>query len=115
MRKDQLREFNYTLSQFKKELGDEINIDDLTEILNKLWNCEMKLKRLAEDDCNRGLTDKEIKERFKIEEEVKEMINQLGFSGYINNDPRGLAIRIILPSGESNMFDGETWGLTFVE
>ena len=44
---------------------------------------------------------------------VKKITDQLGFQVKFNQDPRGFAIRFILPSGRYNSWDGETWGINW--
>ncbi len=99
-----------TLKQFAEESKVK-GWYDLQEILEKLHYYETALHRLAETACNRDTTPHEDKRESSIILKVMIIAGLLGFRVRINRDPRGRAIRFILPSGKSNSWDGETWGI----
>ncbi len=99
-----------TLKQFAEESKVK-GWYDLQEILEKLHYYETALHRLAETACNRDTTPHEDKREASITIKVKTIAEQLGFKVKFNGDPRGGAIRFILPSGKYNNWDGETWGI----
>lgn len=104
----------------------------LIEILDKLHGYETTLQRIALNNSNGWQREKEEirdgkKYRYGVhdpewqvrdektekctEEKVRAIADLLGFKVRFNDDPRGGAIRFILPSGASNNWDGETWGI----
>ncbi len=104
------QEYAITFKQFAEE-GKIKGRYDLQEILEKLHYYETALHHLAETACNRDVTMHEMKRQASIMAKVKIAAEELGFKVNFNGDPRGGAIRFILPSGESNNWDGETWGI----
>ena len=46
-----------------------------------------------------------------LQVKVGDIADKYGFGCQFNGDPRGGAIRFILPSGASNGWDGKTWGI----
>lgn len=107
---DKKHEYANTLKQFAEE-GKVKRWYDLQEILDKLHYYETALYHLAETACNRELTAHEEKRQASITAKVKAIAEQIGFKVKFNRDPLGCAIRFILPSGDSNNWDGETWGI----
>jgi AraC-like DNA-binding protein len=89
------------------------NPGEMSDILNDLHRYESSLKRLNTAVCERELTENDEKKTEMIERKVKEIAEQLGFNFYINDDPRGYAIRFYLPSKHYNSWDGETWGINW--
>lgn len=83
----------------------------LSGILDTLHRYETALHHLSERECNIGLTEKEQRREQSIENKVRAIAEDLGFKVNFNGDPRGGAIRFILPTKESNGWDGETWGI----
>lgn len=79
--------------------------------LDNIHRLERNLHGLFETACNRDLTDTENTRIESIESAVRTMAGILGFQVRFNRDPRGGAIRFVLPSGRSNNWDGETWGI----
>ena len=92
-------------------IKDDLTLMKLSGILDTLRRHESALHRLAERECNFGLTDKEQHREESIERKVCAIADELGFRVTFNGDPRGGAIRFILPNRESNSWDGETWGI----
>ncbi len=103
------QEYTDTYIQFMKEAKDNSLVT--TQLMTKLHYYETALSRLNETHCNREMTDHEEKRQESIRNKAKTIAGQLGFKLGINSDPRGGAIRFILPSGKSNNWDGETWGI----
>ncbi len=107
---DKKHEYADTLKQFAEECKVK-GWYNLQEILDKLHYYETALHRLAETACNRDMTAHEEKRESSITAKVKAIAEMIGFKVRLNSDPRGGAIRFILPSGKSNNWDGETWGI----
>ena len=79
------------------------NAGTLIEVLEKLHGFEGQLRTLNEHACN-GYPE-------NICDAVRAIADLLGFKVQFNGDPRGGAIRFVLPSGASNNWDHETWGI----
>ncbi len=105
-----MREWLNTRTQFGLE-GNFENGIDLEDTLDKLHYYETALHRLAEIACNRDMTQHEEKREASITAKVEAIAKQIDFKVKFNGDPRGGAIRFILPSGKSNNWDNETWGI----
>ena len=110
MNNKSLREWWQTRTQFGLE-GKFENGVDLEDTLNKLHYYETALHRLAEIACNRDMTTHEEKRQNSIKNKVVAIAGRIGFKVRFNGDPRGGAIRFILPSGKSNNWDSDTWGI----
>lgn len=130
MTKTQIEDYQDTEAIFWKESpGFKGNME---EALNQVHRAETTLHRIAENQCNGH--PKEIVEcrdgrfyKYNVEDEIwrlkdektelrlrvkiQSIADELGFKVTFNGDPRGGAIRFILPSGKSNNWDGETWGV----
>ena len=108
---NKLQEYTNTFSQFKQEQTQYHSDGELEFILRQLHYYETALHRLAEVACNQDMTAHEEKRETSITAKVMAIAKQMGFKVRFNGDPRGGAIRFILPSGKSNNWDGETWGI----
>ena len=102
--------FNKHLDVFVSEL-EESDISYL-EIINKLEalvTINASLNRLNELACEVELTSRQEKRLENLENEAIEIIENLGFKGDTQRDPRGDSILIYLPSGKCNSWDGESY------
>jgi hypothetical protein len=94
-----------------------IDPDRLDEILRMLHRHESTLHRIADKFCSVRMTERENRmtkeKQQRTEDKVRELAGELGFKVEFNDDPRGKAIRFILPSGEYNNWDGRTWGINW--
>ena len=113
--KDQRREMMRTFAQFQHECTLISTAQDLINILEDLRKYEHLLQSFNERACN-GYHDGAAEERDNVRYEricdkVRAIAQTLNFSVQFNGDPRGGAIRFILPSGASNGWDGKTWGI----
>jgi len=114
MNKKQWNEYQDTYNKFS-ELNPNITGNNLTHLLNRLHRYETTLHRISETQCNVEMSEKQEKalelKEIRIENKVKAIANKLGFQVRFNGDPRGGAIRFILPDKSSNNWDEETWGI----
>lgn len=86
----------------------------LADTLTKLRRLSAKLDRLNTAHSNGIITPKQEKEALKAVQKVRQICaDTLKCSVYINQDPRGTAIGLILPSGASNSMDGKTWRIDY--
>ena len=110
MNKQQQATYSRTLQVFLTE-SQVKDSAAMSEILFKLHRYETILHRLAEDACERELTASEIRREENTEDQVNALAALLGFTVEFKSDPRGCAIRFILPSKIYNSWDGESWVL----
>jgi hypothetical protein len=112
MNKTLQRNYSETLVRFLDE-SEEKNPLKMADLLSDLHRCESSLHRYAVIACERELTDSENKRQNTVTRKVDHIAAVLGFPVRYNNDPRGFAIQFVLPSGRSNSFGGEIWGLNW--
>ena len=130
MTKKQLEDYRETLNTFEKESSFTPN--EMYDALDTIHRAETTLHRIAENHCN-GHPKRRVEYRdgkqfvydvedldwlardekteARLEAKIKGITKQLGFKVDFNGDPRGGTIRFTLPSGKSNNWDGETWGV----
>jgi len=113
--------------QYPKVTGTEIRA-----LLNKLHRYETTLQRINENDCNghpkmvieyrdgkkyeyavedQEWTSRDTKKEKSIENKVIALLKPYNIEVRFNGDPRGGAIRMLLPDKTSNGWDNETWGI----
>jgi hypothetical protein len=94
-----------------KVMHDETgrNFKDCLEIIQRLHKWERRLSTINTHQCNRELTQWEIKIQETSKEKVKSICEDLGVKVRFNQDPRGCAIKLYYPSGRYNSLDGESW------
>ena len=118
--KQQRDELMRTFARFNFEcplLCSSGNAGTLIEVLEKLHGFEGQLRTLNEHacngypECNNGQEARDTKRYERICDDVRAIADLLGFKVQFNRDPRGGAIRFVLPSGASNNWDHETWGI----
>ena len=112
MNKIDQRNYSETLVRFLTE-SEEKNPLRMADLLSDLHKCESSLHRYSEIECERELTESENKRQDSIIRKVDHIAAVLGFAVRYNGDPRGFAIQFVLPSGRSNSFGGEIWGLNW--
>lgn len=111
MNKVQRENYTRTLLAF---LGDSGKTQvEISNILSQLHRYEVTLSRYNEIQCMRDMTPYEVKREESTMNRVKIIAEFLGFGVYFNGDPRGYAIRFLLPSKRSNNWDGESWCLNW--
>jgi hypothetical protein len=113
--REQVREMMKTFAQFQHECPLINNVNDLIDTLEKLGTYERVLHRINENACNgyRNAFAQQVDEdkTRKVTKKVQDIADMFGFKVRFNHDPRGGAIRFVLPSGASNGWDHETWGI----
>jgi len=108
----QREDYANTFERFKQESQIDMADDEIHDILERLHRHETTLSRYNEMDCNgEELSRYQRKREENIMSEIEGIAEKLGFEVRFNSDPRGGAIRFILPSGRYNTWDGETWGI----
>jgi len=129
--KAQAREYQRIFNKFR-ETVPQLGYDGTVALLNKLHRYETTLHRINENDCNghpRMKTEyrdgqmyrfevedekwaaRDAKKEASIQKRVIELLDPLDIKVQFNGDPRGGAIRMLLPDHTSNGWDGETWGI----
>jgi hypothetical protein len=112
---------------YPKVDGNKIRI-----LLDKLHRYETTLHRISENQCNghpRMITEirdgkmyryqvedqkwveRDAKKEEVIEKKVVDLLQQYNIEVRFNGDPRGGAIRMLLPDHTSNNWDNESWGI----
>ena len=95
--------------------GSRLSIGDIEEICDKLHRYETTLHRISEIQCSVEMSEKKEKRLDEKEERINQKIQDIAellkFKVSFQGDPRGGAIRFILPSGRSNGWDSKTWGI----
>ena len=80
------------------------------EKLIELCKLARRANRYCLIDSNESLTAKQENNSIKLDNEIKGLLKELGVTKYeLNGDPRGHAVKIILPNGRSNNMGGEDW------
>jgi len=113
--------------QYPKITGTEIRI-----LLDKLHRYEKTLHRINENECNGHprskieyrdgkmyrydvedlqWAERDAKKEVSIQNKVRELLKPYNIEVKFNGDPRGGAIRMLLPDQSSNGWDNETWGI----
>ena len=130
MTRQQLENYQKTEAMFWKESPSfKGNMENTLDLIHR---AETTLHRISENQCNGHpkrkvewrdgkqfiydvenveWRERDEKTEAKLETKIKGIAKELGFKVDFNGDPRGSAIRFILPSGKSNNWDGESWGV----
>jgi len=117
--KEQLHEYNRS-----RDILSKYGITD--QELDQLHRWESNLHTIAERQCNgyqdwkgnwdQKAADKDEAKEQRVMDRVTALVESHGLTVEFNGDPRGGAIRLILPADENghkqtNSWDGETWGI----
>lgn len=83
----------------------------LVDPLVRLCEINNALDALNEARCSYEVSARQRTRLRKLKDEAKKIIEALGpdFGYIIGDDPRGVPIRVCLPSGRSNSWGGEGW------
>jgi ribosomal protein S2 len=114
----QFKERENTIATFIQDAqlaGSMLNTSDIENLVDRLHRYETTLHRIAEIWCSVELTEKQAarleEKESRIEKKVQGIAELLRFKVHTQGDPRGGTIRFTLPSGRSNNWDQETWGI----
>ena len=109
-----------------------LGYDGTVRLLDRLHRYEATLSRINDNDANghpRPVVEvrdgkryeysvedtewaaRDAKKEASIQGKVQALLEPLGIGVQFNGDPRGGAIRMLLPDHTSNGWDGETWGI----
>ena len=91
--------------------GSPSSVRDIEKLVDTLHRYETTLHRLFTEKCNRELNQDEINKIQNTKNHVLCIADMFKIPVYFNDDPRGGAIRFILPSKRSNNMGGEDWGI----
>jgi hypothetical protein len=110
----------------------KVNGTKIRIVLDKLHRYEKTLSRINENDCNghsgtkteyrdgkmyryevedQNWAERDAKKEESIKNKVIELCKQYDIEVKFNGDPRGGAIRLLLPDHTSNNWDTESWGI----
>jgi hypothetical protein len=65
--------------------------------VEELFRISRSLHRIAEQDCNVGLSDREQKRETRLMKRANAVAAELGATAYFQGDPRGAALYLIFP------------------
>ncbi len=84
-----------------------------THLADTLRRLSQEHCRLQEAQCNGPLTKRQETRERNIEATVRKLIadHLPGVTARFQGDPRGYTVRLLLPSGAYNSWDGKTWGI----
>lgn len=92
-------EFVATMS---KELPEKWCPQHVANWCHKMFRLATTHHRLAETGCNRELSPQETDER--TESRIIDLCQEAGFSPIFSGDPRGVTVKLTVPSGRTNDF-----------
>jgi hypothetical protein len=86
----------------------------LADTLLKLKRLNKTIEKYNIIACERELRDTETAAQDRAEKAAETICKDVLKCGLqLTNDPRGIAIGLLLPSKRSNSFDGETWRIDY--
>ena len=94
-----------------REYRGVLSTSSICDRCEELWTIARRLHTLAEAACNGELTPRQETRDAKLQARAGELCGELGFTCRYNGDPRGFALYVNLPSGASNSWSGEGWGI----
>lgn len=116
MTKQELQEYGEFVTRYIVATGERgcehegIEHEIATECA-ELWTIARALHTLAEVACNEGMTPAQQTRDDKLQLRASQLCARRGLTCRHNGDPRGFALYINLPSGASNSWGGEGWGI----
>ena len=94
------------------KLPDMLSPHIAAHIAVLLVNRAEQLHKLAEHDCNFGMTTAQEKRADKLKAEVAEIAKFCGFDAETSGDPRGAVVKLIDPTGQDTGDNfGGGWGV----
>ena len=106
----QVREYTEFARIMTQERGSLVQEEDLAELIRLAG----ALQRINEADCNDGGNPKRASREKALQNKVLGIVETgWAFDVKFNGDPRGYAVKILLPSGRYNTMGGreEGWGV----
>lgn len=88
-----------------------MNVEQTTELAQRLMRWASSYKRLRVADCNRELLASELARIGQLEKRIKAEIRALGpgWGVQLGGDARGCTVKLKVPSGYGNDWGGEGW------
>ena len=122
---DKFRRYGESVLAFRRILPD-VAPGELLTLLEEVGKAEVSLSRIHERQCNgyqdwqhkwdQAAADADKKKKARIVEKLTGLLSAHGLGLRVNGDPRGLAVRVLMPDGSSNLWGGEgEWGASWVE
>jgi len=134
MNKQQIEEYQRIEHKFLELFYDypKVTGTEIRSLLNALHRYETTLHRINENDCNGHgrlkveyrdgkkyeyeiedlkWAERDSKKEQSIQNKVRALLKPFNIEVRFNGDPRGGAIRMLLPDHTSNGWDSETWGI----
>lgn len=106
-----LRAERHRVADFVARLP-QLHPANVTDVVN-LFSIADRLHKYAEGDCNYGLSEAQRKRVANLETRAVAHASALGVTLKFNSDPRGYAVKVLLPNGDYNTWGGkeEGWGI----
>jgi hypothetical protein len=113
MNKNDYEKFNNFCHKMSEINNEKLDFMDIENLVKKLHRYETTLHRLAEKDCNYGLSSKDDRKERSTWQNVRKVIHQISPEIIVreNGDPRGCIIELHLPDKTHNYADGISWRL----
>lgn len=95
------------LMEFGMMMGREFpeaRPDDVAELVR----LAKRHGRLQEQSCNEPMPEDYDA---GCERDIRDVCERIGCRAIFGGDPRGFTVKLILPSGRSNHWGGQTWGV----
>lgn len=70
--------------------------------IQRLLRYGATLHRLAETECNRQITEAEIRKQERVQMDVIAILAELDCKAILHGDPRGCTVKIVVPDGYTN-------------
>lgn len=97
---------------FAGKAGDNIPLNMIASDVAELRSAARSLERLAIEDCNYGLSDRQFKRRDRLVETVDAIAKTYDLSAHCSGDPRGLVVRLFsLTQPDTGDAFGGGWGV----
>ena|SRR5215471_3430341 len=108
--REDLFEYGAYIYQLGRECS-HLHRNELLEMASRLAVIAKRLHHYNETACCRDLTGAEHLKLCDLTREAESIAKRLKVGVRYNADPRGCALKLLLPSGAANCWDGESYGV----
>ena len=99
-------------AQISREHTTQLEPHEIARVVAGLYRNARTLGNVAVARCNRPVTEREERRAERADQDVHTLCRELGLTAKTNDgDPRGYAVLIRFPSGATNSFAGDGWGI----
>ena len=79
--------------------------------LQRLLRFAATHQRICTDECNRELSEREQAKKIRVQRKILALCTSAKVEARFSGDPRGCTVKLRLPDGTYNNWDGETVGV----